>query len=142
MAGSTTITGTQRSQLESSHIRKLKNYDQFLGANSTTRDLVTGSIDSHFIASLFGGVIRYEKHPSIEIIKFLRDSVCLNFDKSVKLKLQDEFATLWNLDENNVVYISFLNKKQDKTLKWKAPCADAAMLIQAVSQMEFSDCFD
>ena len=43
----TTITGTQHSQSESTHIRKLDNYKQFLGANRAAWELITCAINSH-----------------------------------------------------------------------------------------------
>ena len=52
MYGAESITSAHRSQLESAHISKLKNYKQFLGANREAQDLVTGAIGSHLIASL------------------------------------------------------------------------------------------
>ena len=57
MAVSTTIAGAQRSQLESSHTRKLNNYEKLSGANSAAQDLITVAIDIHLITSLFDNVI-------------------------------------------------------------------------------------
>ena len=36
-----------------------------------------------------------------------------------------------------MAYVLFLKRKQEKLLKWKVPCADTAMVVQAVSQMKF-----
>ena len=63
--------------------------------------------------------------------------MCLKFDNRNRLKLQSDFRTPWNLENNTVAYSFFLKKKQEKLLKWKVPCADTAMVVQAVSQMEF-----
>ena len=68
--------------------------------------------------------------------------MCLKFDNTKILKLQSKFTTPWNLDQNIVAYFSFLNKKQDKLLKWKVSCADTVMVIQDVSKMEVVNYFD
>ena len=41
-----------------------------------------------------------------------------------------------------MAYVLFLKRKQEKLLKWKVPCADLAMVLQVVYQMEVSDYFD
>ena len=46
------------------------------------------------------------------------------------------------MDENIVAYVLFLKKKQEKLPKRKVPCANAAIVIQAISQMEVSNHFD
>ena len=57
---STNFTGTKRSQLESDHIRKLKNYKKSLRANSAAQDLITSEINIHLITSIFDKVIGYK----------------------------------------------------------------------------------
>ena len=69
MAVSTTVTDTQHSQLESSHIRKLKNYEQLLGVNSAAQYLITVAIDIHLITPLFDNVIGYKGSYNINIIR-------------------------------------------------------------------------
>ena len=110
-----------------------------MGANSASRNLVTGEIDRHIIQSLFGDVIGYEENSPINIITSPLDSMCLKFNNSNKLKLQYGFTTPWNLEKNIVAYFSFLKNNQDKLLKWKVTCADAATVVQDVSQMEVSN---
>ena len=44
----------------------------------------------------------------------------------------------WKLDENIVAYFLLLKKKQVKLLRWSVICSNAAMVIQAVCQMEVS----
>ena len=114
MSGTADITGAQLIQLESTHIMNLNNYEQFLGANSASQDLITGAINIHVITSLFDDAIIYEEHSPINIITFLLDSVWLKFDNSNKLKPQAEFTMPWNLDENIVTYFLFLKNKQEK----------------------------
>ena len=82
MAVSTTATSVQCSPLETYHIRKLKNFDQLLGGNRSSWDLITGAMNRHLIASIFDNVIGYKEHSSINIIMLLRDCMCLNFDNS------------------------------------------------------------
>ena len=112
-----------------------------MGANSAARYLVTNAINIHLTVWIFDYFIVYEEYFSIKIIRFLRDIVCLKFDNREKLKLQSKFTVTWNLNENIVAYFLFLKKKQDKLLKCKVPCSNAAMFIQAVSQMEISNYF-
>ena len=45
------------------------------------------------------------------------------------------------LGQNIVAYFSFLKKKQEKLLKWKVPCYDTAMVIQAIYQIEVINYF-
>ena len=70
MAVTAAITGTQCVKLEYTHIMKLKNYEQLLGANSAAQDLITGASNSNLIPYLFEDVIGYEKHSPIKIIMF------------------------------------------------------------------------
>ena len=92
MAGSTTVTGAQSSQLEPTHIWNLNTYEQLLGSNIASRDRITGAINRNLITSLFDDAIGYEEHYPIEIITFLRDWLCLKFDNIEKLKPQAEFT--------------------------------------------------
>ena len=130
MAGKASITSAQHSQLESNITRNIKNYEKLLGANSAARYLITGAIDSNLIASVLRmSLVMKNILPSISSSSSnIACASSLTTEK--KLKLQAKFTTPWNLDKKIVAQFLFLKKKQDKLLKWKVPCDDAAMVIQ------------
>jgi hypothetical protein len=141
IVGDVAKSSAAKAQAEAVHKRKQYEYYQWTAVESAARQLIVGAIDEELLVELVDEWVQYEGSTPIEIIQFLRDSVCLPPTTEDQLALQAKLIEPWDQTENLLSYFKKLDLAQEAMVKAHVPCEDTAKAIQAGAQMAASGLF-
>ena len=141
IVGTVATTAAAKAQAEAVHTRHQNEYYRWTAVESAARQLIIGAIDPELLVELEDEWVRYEGHTPAEIIKFIRDSVCLQATTEDQLALQAKLFEPWDQTKNLLSYFKKLDLAQKAMKNAHVPCEDGAKAIQAGSQMAASGMF-
>lgn len=141
IVGAIATSAASKAQAEAEHKRRQEEYYLYLAVETAARQLVVEAIDEELLVEIYDDFIQYEGKTPAEIIKFLRDHVCLAATTDDQLTLQAALMVAWDQTENILSYFKKLDVAQKAMVKAHVPCEDQAKAIQAAAQMTASGLF-